>query len=167
MAMAGKSEAHSREVEIFTAWLTMLDFIDYDLPKIKTLGELRTRLVVWRKTHGWGKLSEEIGITEFMKLTGSDRGTVRRSVQQIPCRESCIKVESPKIDLESGAVLNLRKRFTFAVNDRVKAIQSRVKSKATDAESKQLSSTKKREPITPETTNCAANRRRSRSDHEL
>jgi hypothetical protein len=114
------SQSSAREIGAFAAYVAILDFIDHAMPGVRTLGELRTLLVIWRKTHGWGKLSEKIGTTELEKRTNLDRGTVRRSVQKI-AQGSDITVESSKLKVDSGAEVHRRKRFTWPINSRVKA----------------------------------------------
>jgi hypothetical protein len=115
----GRSKLAAREVDIFTAYLTILDLIDHEMPGLKTLGELRTLLVLWRKTHAWGKLSEQIGTTELVRRTNLDRVTVRRSVHKIAA-SGFITVEAPQVRLESGSVMHERKEFTWPINSRVK-----------------------------------------------
>ncbi len=43
-----------RTIDIFTALVAIVDFIDNDLPKLRSSTDLKAALVIWRKTHGWG-----------------------------------------------------------------------------------------------------------------
>lgn len=75
-----RQEHNTREVEPFTAYLAMIDFIDNEMPNLGSLAELRTALVIWRQTHGWGKLTDSIGITQFVKKTASDPKAISRAL---------------------------------------------------------------------------------------
>jgi hypothetical protein len=69
----------AREVDAFTALLSIVDFIDHDLSGIQSLPELKIALVIWRKTHGWGKTADAIGDRELAGRVGMHRRNLRRT----------------------------------------------------------------------------------------
>jgi hypothetical protein len=68
----------AREVDAFTALLSIVDFIDHDLSEIQSLTELKIALVIWRKTHGWGKTADAIGDRELCGRVGMNRRNMQR-----------------------------------------------------------------------------------------
>jgi hypothetical protein len=123
---SNRAQVDTRDVDAFTAYLAMIDLIDNEMPNVATLGELRTLLTIWRKTHGWGKVADEIGTTELERRTGLDRSTVRRSVKGI-AKAGYVVVEDSRVELASGAALHRRKKFTWPINERVKEVLAKAK----------------------------------------
>jgi Bacteriophage replication protein O len=103
-----------REVNFFTAVVMMNDFIDNEMPNLKP-AELRLALTIWRKTIGWGKLSDQIGTKQFCKVANLNRDTVKDSIHTA-CEKVGIVTEQKR---ENGVVS--RRRYTWPKNDRVKA----------------------------------------------
>jgi hypothetical protein len=107
---------NNREVNIFTAHLAILDFIDNDMKNLSSMAELRAALVIWRKTHGWGKMTDAITSSQLVALTGSDRGGIRRA------RKTLTEKVGISIDQELDDAGDLaRTRYTWPINARVRA----------------------------------------------
>ena len=102
----------SKEVDYFTAVVMVNDFIDNDAPFLKP-AEVKLAFVIWRKTIGWGKYSEEIGAKELRNRTGLDRDTIKRTRRAV-CEKIGIKISQRR---EQGVLS--RCRYTWPVNARV------------------------------------------------
>jgi hypothetical protein len=50
-----------------------------DWADLRTAGP-RTALVIWRQTHGWGKLTGSIGIAQVAKRTATDAKAIQRAL---------------------------------------------------------------------------------------
>ena len=98
----------------FTALLSIIDFIDRDMPRIENIGELKAALVIWRKTHGWGKLSERIGTTELQRRTGLARSTIQRNVGAL----KFLVAAEPTKTTRGGNTLHLCRILSWPINDR-------------------------------------------------
>jgi len=84
---------------------------------MRTKGEVMAHLVAWRQTHGWGKLCDAIGTSEFERRTGLDRVTVRKGLEGI-AEQGVVLVESTTQFIPAGK-LSLRRRYTWPINERV------------------------------------------------
>jgi 5-methylcytosine-specific restriction endonuclease McrA len=93
----------------------MNDFIDNVMP---TLGpsEIKLALVIWRKTIGWGRLSEQIGTRELCKRGKLNKYTVKDTISGL-CEKAGITKEQKR---ECGVLS--RRRFTWPMNKRVTAV---------------------------------------------
>lgn len=116
----------TREVDYFTACLTMVDFIDHEMPKLGSIAELRAALLIWRKTHGWGQLSDQIGVRQLAKAAGTDQKSIARALSgKRPGDKGGAKLaEKIGILSEQGrdAAGDLaRTRYTWPINERVQA----------------------------------------------
>lgn len=115
-----------REVDIFTALLAILDFVDNEMPKLGSIAELRTALVIWRQTHGWGKLTDSIGIAQLAKQTATDAKAIQRALSgkrpggkiNTPLAEKIGIIRQQDLD-EAGDLA--RTRYTWPINERVRA----------------------------------------------
>jgi hypothetical protein len=110
----------AREVNVYAAYLAMIDFIDNELPYMRSKGELMAHLIVWRQTHGWGKLCDAIGRKEFEKRTSLGRDAVRVALDAM-ADQGVVLVESTVRHLDIGLLCD-RQRYTWAVNDRVQGL---------------------------------------------
>ncbi|SRR5579883_3435863 len=97
--MAPHLKRTPREVDYFTGVVIMNDLIDNVLPNLKP-AEAKLVLVIWRKTIGWSKLSENIGTRELCKRTGLNRDTVKDTIRTA-CEKVGIVIEQEK---ENGVV---------------------------------------------------------------
>ncbi len=60
----------SSSVDPFTAYLSVIDFIDRHMAAC-TGAEVKVFLYIWRRTHGFGKLSDAIGLSQMCRGTKS------------------------------------------------------------------------------------------------
>ena len=107
-----------REVDTFTALLSIIDFIDNEMPGVKNLGTLKAALVIWRKTHGWGKIAEGIGTKQLQLLTGLARSTIQHNIDTL----RFLEVAEPTATTRKGNTRHLRRIFTWPINDRVREL---------------------------------------------
>lgn len=114
------------EVNVYEAYLSMLDFIDNELPYMRSDAEVRAHLVIWRQTHGWGKVSDPIGRKEFERRTGMGHEAVRTGIDGVE-QHGVVLVESTIQTTAAGKLLAMRQRYTWPVNDRVQAVIERGK----------------------------------------
>jgi len=128
MNLAGFTPPKSdvREVDTFAAYLAIIDFIDNDMPKLRSIAELRTALVIWRQTHGWHKLSDQIGITQLAKKTQTDPKAIGRALSGKRPGGKAGTPLAEKIGIfrqqERDAAGDLaRTPYTWPINDRVRA----------------------------------------------
>jgi hypothetical protein len=112
--MAAPKKRLAREVDYFTAVVMMNDFVDRVLPSLKP-AEAKLLLVIWRKTIGWNKLSEEIGTKELSNRARLDRDTVKDTIRSA-CQKGGVVIEQEK---ENGVLS--RRRYTWPINERVAA----------------------------------------------
>ena len=123
----GSPKSSDREVEVFTAHLAILDFIDNEMPKLGSVAELKAALVIWRQTHGWGKLTDSIGIAQLAKQTATDAKAIQRALsgkrpggrKDRPLAEK-IGIVRHRQGLDAAGDL-ARTRYTWPVNERVRA----------------------------------------------
>jgi phage replication O-like protein O len=104
-----------KEVAYFTGIVMMNDFIDNDMPHLKP-AEIKLALVIFRKTIGWNKFSDEIGTTQLCKLAKLDKDTVKDTVRHV-CEKVGIRIDQR---CERGVLS--RRRYTWPLNERVAAI---------------------------------------------
>lgn len=57
-------------------------FLDKQMPKIKSLAELKVVLAVMRQTFGWQKKADRLSLTQLIKLTGLSRPSTNEGVKQ-------------------------------------------------------------------------------------
>lgn len=57
-------------------------FLDLQMPKIKSLSELKVVLCIMRKTFGWHKESDRLSLSQIMKLTGLSRPSAIDGIQK-------------------------------------------------------------------------------------
>jgi len=108
-----------REVDFFTAVVMMNDFIDNEMPYLKP-AELKLALVIFRKTIGWGKYSDQIGRKQLCILAKLDKDTVKDAIHNV-----CEKVGIVTEQTLENRVLS-RRRYTWPKNERVKATLDKV-----------------------------------------
>jgi len=104
----------AKEVPYFTAVVMMNDFIDKIMPNLKP-AELKLALTIWRKTIGWGKLSDQIGTKQFCILAKLNRDTVKDSIHPACQKVGIVTEQKP----ENGVMS--RRRYTWSINERVEA----------------------------------------------
>ena|ERR1051326_4294831 len=134
--MKREPERNTRQVDAFTALLSIIDFIDHEMPGMKSLVELKSRLVIWRKTHGFGKVSEEIGAAELARRTKVDKADIKKRLRPHEPHE----LAGIKVEPQRAGDVQLRTVYSLPVNDRVRAQLAKAKL-TTDA--------KKQNPPTP------------------
>jgi hypothetical protein len=119
----GKEESAEKgwRVSAYAAYLALLDFIDNELHYMRTRGELVAHLIVWRKTHGWGKICDAIGANEFERRTGLDALTVRKGLD-LMAEQGVVLTESTVQTTAAGNELNARRRYTWPLNARVQKL---------------------------------------------
>lgn len=130
------AEKKSREVDPFTALLSILDFIDHEMPGMKSLVALKSWLVLWRKTHGFGKVSEEIGATELARRTKVNRADIKKRLRPHEPHE----LAGVKVEPQHEGRQQRRTVYSLPVNNRV---QSQL------ANAKLTADAKKQNPPTP------------------
>jgi phage replication O-like protein O len=111
-----------KEVDYFTGVVMLNDFIDYEMPHLKP-AEVKLALVIFRKTIGWGKFSDQIGTTQFCKLAKLDKDTVKDAIHNV-CEKVGIMTEQQR---ENGVLP--RRRYTWPMNERVKATLDKTQGK--------------------------------------
>src|SRR5579872_2551390 len=112
----GKSRSTAREVDVFTAHLAIIDFIDNVMPQIRSPILLKSALVIWRKTHGFGKISEEIGATELARRTKVDRSDIKKALQPSEPHEMI----GFRVEPQSDRRQQLRTVYSFPIPSRVR-----------------------------------------------
>jgi len=69
-SLPARSRDTRREIEVFAAYLAVIDFIYHEMPNVKTLGELRTPLRYHGIMQNWARLV----LAESFKLSPAQWG---------------------------------------------------------------------------------------------
>lgn len=114
-----KPKRSYREIDTFTALLAIIDFIDNEMPTLRSVTDVKIALVLLRKTFGWGRRSEEIGATELGLRAGVDKDVLKNRISPL-CARLGVTREQRTSESKSGNMVPLRTRYEWPINDRVR-----------------------------------------------
>lgn len=110
-----------REIDTFTSQLVILDFIDNEMPHLRSVTDVKIALVLLRKTLGWGRQSEEIGATELALRAGVDKDVLKDRISLL-CAKLGVERQEQTGETKSGNTIRLRTRYHWPINERVRKL---------------------------------------------